>query len=239
MTCGIYMLQNLVNGKIYIGQSVDIESRWGEHKSELNGGYHHNEHLQRSWRNYGQENFEFSILLECAESQLNTMEEYYIFELMSYDGRVGYNKTYGGGGCRSTEETRRKQSENHADFKGENHPLYGKHRSEESRRKQGEARKGKYCGKNSPWYGKHPSEETRRKQSEAKKGKPHSEEHKRKMSIPIMQIDPSTNKVVNVWGSSMAAERECGFNHGHITSCCKGRLKTHKGYKWQYLHSVD
>ena len=44
MTCGIYMIQNLVNFKIYIGQSVDIERRWGEHKYELNGGYHHNKH---------------------------------------------------------------------------------------------------------------------------------------------------------------------------------------------------
>ena len=65
MTCGIYMIQNKVNGKIYIGQSVNIEDRWGEHKYELNKGYHHNKHLQRSWNKDGQENFEFTIICEC------------------------------------------------------------------------------------------------------------------------------------------------------------------------------
>ena len=32
MTCGIYMIQNKINGKIYIGQAVDIEDRWKIHK---------------------------------------------------------------------------------------------------------------------------------------------------------------------------------------------------------------
>ena len=137
MTCGIYMIQNLVNFKIYIGQSVDIESRWREHKNGLRGDYHDNKHLQKSWRKYGEDNFEFTIICECAESQLNTMEEYYIFELMSYDGRVGYNKTYGGGGGRPTEETIMKNRESNkrayskpevlAKIKGSNNGWYGKH----------------------------------------------------------------------------------------------------------------
>ena len=56
-----------------------------------------------------------------------------------------------------------------------------------------------------------------------------------KKSIPIVQIDPSTNKIINVWGSSMAAEREGGFTNQNITACCKGRRKTHGGYRWMYL----
>lgn len=137
MTCGIYMIQNLVNFKIYIGQSVDIERRWGEHKYELNGGYHHNKHLQKSWRKYGQENFEFTIICECDESQLNTMEEYYIFELMAYDPDFGYNKNYGGGSGRPTEETIMINRESNkrayskpevlAKIKGSNNGWYGKH----------------------------------------------------------------------------------------------------------------
>ena len=34
-----------------------------------------------------------------------------------------------------SEETRKKISEHHADFSGENHPMYGKHPSEETRQK--------------------------------------------------------------------------------------------------------
>lgn len=30
-TCGIYIIRNLINNKVYIGQSVDIKRRWQEH----------------------------------------------------------------------------------------------------------------------------------------------------------------------------------------------------------------
>ena len=127
-----------------------------------------------------------------------------------------------------SEETKRKLSENHADFKGENHPMFGKHHSEETKRKQSEAHKGKILsektkeklreankGENNPWYGKH--------------GKDNPQ------SIPIVQLTKDGH-LVRVWESSMEAEREGGFTSPNITACCKGRLKTHKDYKWQYLH---
>ena len=204
MTCGIYMIQNKVNNKIYIGQAVDIEKRWGEHRSSLRGGYHPNKHLQRSWSKYGEENFEFIILLECEESDLNMYEEYYIFELMIYDPRVGYNKNYGGDSGRPTEETRRKLSESAKD----------KQFSEETRRKLSAAKKGE----NNPNYGKH-----------------HSEEHKRKMSKSVVQIDLTTNKIVKVWESAQEADSQGGFHFSNISECCKGKRKTHKGYNWMFL----
>lgn len=39
---------------------------------------------------------------------------------------------------------------------------------------------------------------------------------------------------INVWDSAIEAERNKGFNNGHIIQCCKGKVKTHKGYKWMY-----
>ena len=106
MTCGIYMIQNLVNFKVYIGQSVDIEDRWKGHINAFNKGKGINKHFQNSWDKYGEDNFEFTILCECDESQLNTMEEYYIFELMTYDPDFGYNKNYGGNGIGTIQEIR-------------------------------------------------------------------------------------------------------------------------------------
>ena len=303
MTCGIYMIQNKVNNKMYIGQAVDIEDRWGEHRRGLRGGYHTNKHLQNSWKRDGEENFEFTILLECEESQLNTFEEYYILELMTYNDRVGYNKNYGGKSGRPTEEAKRKMSEANKgrqlseetkrkisesqkgrqfseetkrkmseSLKGKHHSEEtkrkmsesqkgrqfsgetkrklseankGKHHSEEAKRKMSEAKKGKYCGEKNHMYGKQLSEETRRKLSEANKGekhpmygKHHSEETKRKisenMSKPVVQIDPTTNKVINVFNSATKAEKQ-GFDKGNISRCCNGKRKTHKGYKWMYL----
>ena len=263
MICGIYMIQNKVNGKIYIGQAVNIEKRWGKHKSELRGNYHINKHLQNAWNKDGESNFEFTVICECDESQLNTMEEYYIYELMTYDDDIGYNKTYGGDSGRPAEETKQKISgAKKGKYCGKNSPNYGrtfseehkrklseankgKTHSEKTRRKMSEARKGKYCGKNNPNYGKHHSKETKKKLSEALKGKNspnygkhRSAETKKKIgeahSKPIVQIDPSTNKVVNIWGSGMDAERN-GFNQGNVNECCRGKRKTQGGYKWMYL----
>lgn len=242
MTCGIYMIQNKVNGKIYIGQAVDIEKRWQRHKAELRGNYHVNKHLQNAWNKDGEDNFEFTIICECDESQLNTMEEYYIFELMSYDYRVGYNKNYGGTSGRPTEESRRKQSEA---MKGEKNPNYGKQFSEETRKKLSEANKGKTIpketrnkmseaqkGKYNHFFGKHHSEETRKKISEANKGKQVGVKNPK--SIPVVQLTLNGH-LVNVYGSACEAERS-GFSHSHINQCIKGKLKTHGGYKWMYLH---
>ena len=49
-------------------------------------------------------------------------------------------------GRKHTEESRKLISEHHADFSGENHPIYGKHLSESTKRKIGEAGKGRI-----PW----------------------------------------------------------------------------------------
>ena len=246
MTCGIYMIRNKVNGKIYIGQAIEIEgSRWKRHRSELRGNYHGNEHLQRAWNKYGEKSFEFSILLECEENQLNTYEEYYIFELMTYDSRIGYNNTYGGDSGRPTKETKKKISESNKGkirseetrkkiseaTTGENHPMYGKHHTEETRKKMSEANKGK-----------HLSEETKKKMSESKKGENHPMYGRTGENNPnskqVVQIDLNTNEVIKVWGSVNEAGRQ-GFSQGNISECCNGKRKTHKGFRWMYLSDYE
>ena len=60
--CGIYIIQNLVNGNIYIGSSINIRKRFSQHKSTLRHNTHRNKHLQNAWNKYGEENFEFIII---------------------------------------------------------------------------------------------------------------------------------------------------------------------------------
>lgn len=109
--CGIYRIENLINHKSYIGQSVDIYKRWQEHIWALDNKYHNNKHLMRAWHKYKEHNFQFTIIKQCKENELNKQE---IFWIDYYDAYYnGYNQTKGGDGCSGkvwTEEERAKIS---------------------------------------------------------------------------------------------------------------------------------
>ncbi|MBT9788673.1 hypothetical protein GPK90_04850 [Clostridium sp. MCC344] len=67
---GVYQIKNVANGKIYIGSSKDIFTRWKQHKAKLNKNAHVNEHLQKAWNKYGENNFIFSIVELCDLNNL-------------------------------------------------------------------------------------------------------------------------------------------------------------------------
>ena len=97
MAIGIYKITNLVNGKCYIGQSVDIEKRWDKERTRAFNNTANEYNCPRSYafRKYGLENFTFEIIEECCINQLNEKERYYI----QYYNSVcpnGYNQTLGG-----------------------------------------------------------------------------------------------------------------------------------------------
>lgn len=73
--CGIYKIINTINNKIYIGSSNNIKLRWRGHKYLLRKGTHPNIKLQRSWNKYGEDAFEFFIVLTCPENQLLEKEQ--------------------------------------------------------------------------------------------------------------------------------------------------------------------
>ena len=67
---GIYMIQNEIDGKMYVGQAEDIGLRWSTHLSLLQSGKHPSKYLQEAVDQFGIENFSFTILCECVESKL-------------------------------------------------------------------------------------------------------------------------------------------------------------------------
>ena len=96
---GIYIIENTINNKIYIGQtSVSFKNRLSNHVSELKRNKHCNNHLQRAWNKYGEDNFLFDILEECSKKLLNRREVYWISYYESNNSDYGYNKTPGGEG---------------------------------------------------------------------------------------------------------------------------------------------
>jgi group I intron endonuclease len=125
MICGIYKLENIINHKVYIGKSENIENRFILHKRELNNGNHCNQHLLAAWRKYGEKNFIFSILDNCEVNDLNEKEIFWIETLKSYKKEFGYNKTLGGTGGRLNDESLEKMRQS----------LIGKKLSEETKQK--------------------------------------------------------------------------------------------------------
>jgi group I intron endonuclease len=73
--CGIYAIENTVNGRVYIGQAKDIRARWDRHRWDLGVGKHPNSHLQRAWKKYGADAFKFLVLEEVAEDNLDRAEQ--------------------------------------------------------------------------------------------------------------------------------------------------------------------
>lgn len=94
---GIYKIENLIDGKVYIGQSINILRRLADHKSSLKYNRHHNGYLQRAYNKYGKENFDFSIICECEKEDLDELEKYYIMDVYASTNRdKGYNRENGG-----------------------------------------------------------------------------------------------------------------------------------------------
>lgn len=126
-SCGIYKIQNLQNGKVYIGKSLYIERRIRHHKRALRANDHCNQHLQHAWNKYGEDAFEFAIVELCQADDLNDRE---IFWIEHYDAfKSGYNCNLGGDGNHGyvmSEESKRKMIANLPDVSGENNPMYGK-----------------------------------------------------------------------------------------------------------------
>lgn len=93
---GIYKITNTINGKSYIGQSVDIHKRWTSEKNASQNANRHeyNYPLSKALRKYGIENFSFTIIEQCPKDELNKKETYWINFYDTYFN--GYNQTLGG-----------------------------------------------------------------------------------------------------------------------------------------------
>ena len=95
MACCIYKITNKINGKSYIGQAIDIQTRWNKEKSRAFSptSNEYNRTLSKAFRKYGLDNFTFEILEECDTNLLDEREIYYIALYDTYFN--GYNDTTG------------------------------------------------------------------------------------------------------------------------------------------------
>lgn len=137
------------NGKRYYGITIqDVKKRWNS-----GYGYPNNKYFTNAIKKYGWNNFEHIIVVKgLNEEEAKWLEIELIKEWDTTDRDKGYNITKGGesaNGWHPSEETIKKMRQNHADFRGENNPNYGKHFSEEHRKKLSENH-ADVSGKNHP-----------------------------------------------------------------------------------------
>ena len=100
---GIYLITNKINGKKYIGQSIDIERRFCEHlRSGQPEKYSHknerdiNTPIHLAMQKYGVSNFSLTVLEECKKERLDEKEKYWISYYRSNEKQFGYNVLTGG-----------------------------------------------------------------------------------------------------------------------------------------------
>lgn len=92
----IYKIQNIVNHKVYIGLTNNIQRRKNRHFSDLRNNRHDNKFLQQEYNIYGLTKFTFSIEFqgEVSYEEISKKEEYFIEYYDSY--KNGYNQNRGG-----------------------------------------------------------------------------------------------------------------------------------------------
>lgn len=190
----IYKVVNNINGKIYIGQTINsLTKRRYKH---LYTARHDDSHsiFLKAINKYGVDNFSWQEICKCnSREELDEKENYYIDFFRSNSAENGYNLIKGRGRCgySLSDESKAKISikakERLKDK--ENNPMYGRNHSEETKKNISEFKKGKFTGNDNPFYGKKHSKESRTKMSESRSGENNhfygkclTNEHRKKIS---------------------------------------------------------
>ena len=90
---GVYLIENSVTGRKYVGSSSNVERRIKIHKQHLEKGCHNNRKLQKDHDLHGMESFKFTILeKDVAHDLLTAYEKYWIYKHDAIVRFKGYNE---------------------------------------------------------------------------------------------------------------------------------------------------
>ena len=234
--CGIYKITNNLNGKSYIGYSIDIQRRWSQHKKMK-----YRASIYDAFKKYGIENFSFEVIEECPREKLSEREKYWITYYDTYHN--GYNETKGGEGgygnpirkpivqydkegnfiqvFESISEAERvlnlkpKSSNISSVCKGNSYESYGF--------------QWRYLNEDIDYtlnIGKSPLKEVL--QNASKKSK----ENRIYSSKKVAECDKNTHEIIKVFNSIREASEITKTNFTGIYKVCKGIRNTAGGYYW-------
>jgi len=109
---GVYIIQNKIDNKKYIGETKTLGKRIKTHLQELLDNRHVNIHLQNAVNKYGIENFRFDVIELCETWETKRREHHWATVLYAHDDKHGYNiqPTDPEGNRICSEETKKKIS---------------------------------------------------------------------------------------------------------------------------------
>lgn len=210
---GIYSIVNMNNFKVYIGKSVNVGRRIGNHLNFLSQNKHNNKYLQNSFNKH-LGNFLFCLIEEVEDTGvLDEKERYYIeYYQCLHDSKksFGYNLTIGGDGGVSFSHTQESKDKIRKANTGREH-------TKETKEHLSRVMKGRPI-----------PEDTRKSQLE-------------KVSIPIVQV--TTTGEIYYWESASEACRELGLSSlSSIRRCCNDESILYNDSYWfkrSYYESTD
>lgn len=180
----LYKITNLINNKIYIGQTISPDKRWYAHRK---AAANPRQPIAFAIKKYGAHNFEYEVIA-CALTQEDSNESEILLIKQYNSYSTGYNATEGGKGMLGRKVSNATREKISAANKGKKNPhskewceymsnlFKNREFSEEHRSAISAANKGKKYA-----LGQKRSEVAKKNMSDAQKGRRLTEEHKQKL----------------------------------------------------------
>lgn len=206
----IYKITNLINNKIYIGETIrGLNKRWQEHKHEtLTPGHGYNYHLHCAMRKYGIDNFTIEIIDNCPDEERFLTESKYIQLYDATNPDKGYNTVIEGSGYTVVSTDAIMEAWNEGLTINDTAKILGIHKSTVSKR----------------LHANNISDEEIQRR--------YGESVRKRCSKPVLQYDLNGN-LINKWPSASSC-KEKGYEQGEISSCCRQEIRIAYGYLWKY-----
>ncbi len=204
----IYMIKNMINNKVYIGQTVNslLKRRKG-HIADAKRGK--NTKIARALNKYGFHNFIFGEICSCNIEELDNKELEYIQLYKAIDDNYGYNIKIGGeNNFKTSDETKKKIS------------IKSKLAAQKAKENGGH------------WLaGKKMSEERKKHLSEVLSS------DKNPKNKEVLMFSKSGD-FIKKFHSASEAGRQLNKQKGNIINCCNNKIKSAYGYKWKYEENL-
>jgi len=216
----VYKITNKINGKIYIGQTVqDLNIRFNAHCYKGSGCTK----IYRAIRKYGKENFTIEIIEVCDSIEsLNKAEEYWIKEYSSIEN--GYNLTTGGLNNKFSKETKEKLSI----------ILKKRYLTKEAKKKRSEESKKKW---QNPKYRKLMTNIS--KKNSLKIFKKSFKVYKAIYNCEEKSINqwksPKKGPLVGIWENKITCAKDLEIARSNISDCLNNKTRSSKGYIFEYI----